>query len=179
MMAVSGADPARWYKQPMVWLVIAIPLSSVIMGVVLITLSLTTDDGLVVDDYYKSGLEINRSLARDRTAAVLGLGADIQFRPDQNTIEVVLSANSGFQPPPQLRLGLYHATRRGFDQQTDLRLATDGVYTGRIAEMVAGRWHVQLATDDWRLIGSAKLPGEKAVRLASDAELVTEVERPH
>ena len=40
-------DKNEWYQQPMVWLVIAIPLSAVIVGSIMLTLAVTTFDGLV------------------------------------------------------------------------------------------------------------------------------------
>ena len=61
----------HWYNFPLVWMMISIPFSAVIMGVVMIWLAVDTNDGLVVDDYYKQGLEINGLISRDKKAAEL------------------------------------------------------------------------------------------------------------
>ncbi len=62
----------KWYRLPIMWLVIAIPLAAVIVGSILLTISIQTFDGLVEDDYYKKGKEIDRVLKRDM-AALSGL----------------------------------------------------------------------------------------------------------
>ena len=63
MTAMSIKMPTKpWYKEPWPWVLIAIPFSAVIMGVVLITLALESEDGLVVDDYYWKGKQINQVL---------------------------------------------------------------------------------------------------------------------
>ena len=68
-----NAQILPWYKYKLVWMIIAIPAASVIAGINMIYLAVNTDDGLVVDDYYKEGMAINQSLQRDKTAAELGL----------------------------------------------------------------------------------------------------------
>ena len=40
MMDTSETEPRNWKREPMVWLLIGIPLSAVIMGVVMITLAI-------------------------------------------------------------------------------------------------------------------------------------------
>ena len=51
-----------WFREPWVWLLIALPASAVLGGMVTIWIAVDSDDGLVVDDYYKRGLEINKKL---------------------------------------------------------------------------------------------------------------------
>ena len=65
---------SNWKQEPLVWLLIAIPAAAVIMGIVMLTLAIKSYSGLVIDDYYKHGKQINRVLARDRFAHELGLG---------------------------------------------------------------------------------------------------------
>ena len=64
-----------WYRQFWPWFLIAIPLFAVITGLFTVVIATVTSDGLVVDDYYKRGLSINRVLARDQQAAELGIKA--------------------------------------------------------------------------------------------------------
>ena len=59
MMVINMADTKRWYAEPWVWLLIALPMTAVIGGMITIYLAVTTSDGLVVDDYYKRGKAIN------------------------------------------------------------------------------------------------------------------------
>ena len=70
--------PTRaWYREPLVWLLISFPLTAVIAGFFTLYLAIISKDGLVVDDYYQRGKEINMSLARDRAAARHGLHASV------------------------------------------------------------------------------------------------------
>ena len=54
-MAVTQSTAGSWKREPLVWMLIAIPFSAVVMGVVMITLAIQSSSGLVVDDYYKKG----------------------------------------------------------------------------------------------------------------------------
>jgi uncharacterized membrane protein YeaQ/YmgE (transglycosylase-associated protein family) len=39
----------RWYREPIMWLVVAFPLTSVIVGFVSLALAIRSDDGMVED----------------------------------------------------------------------------------------------------------------------------------
>ncbi len=86
-MTISQSIPDNWKREPLVWMLIAIPFSAVIMGVVMITLAIQSWSGLVVDDYYKKGKQINRVLARDKFAYELGLAAGFKIEND-GSIEI-------------------------------------------------------------------------------------------
>jgi len=108
-----------WHSYPLVWMMIAIPFSAVIMGVVMIWLAVDTDDGLVADDYYKQGLEINRVLSRDKKAAELGLSAIIEFDNSARIIRMQFDKGSLETFPNSLPLRLQHATRENSDITVD------------------------------------------------------------
>ena len=78
----APSETGSWKQEPLVWLLIGIPLSAVIMGMILLTLAIQSYSGLVVDDYYKKGKQINRVIARDKFAYELGLAADLRFAED-------------------------------------------------------------------------------------------------
>lgn len=156
-------------REPLVWLVVLIPLSAVLMGVVTIVLSIASFDGLVADDYYRRGLEINRTLARDDAAANLALSARLELDPALGTIALELAGNEHFAPPPALDLRLFHATRSGFDRHVVLRASgASRHYRGDGLALAPGHWYVQLDADEWRLTGSLDAPRERRVlRLAA------------
>jgi hypothetical protein len=54
---------APWWKFPLVWMVIAGPAIVVVAGFVTLWLALRAPDPLVAGDYYRQGLEINKTLA--------------------------------------------------------------------------------------------------------------------
>ncbi len=119
-----------WYSFPLVWMMIAIPFSAVIMGVVMIWLAVDTDDGLVADDYYKQGLEINRVLSRDKKAAELGLSAIIQFENSEKVIKVQFDKGLLESFPQRLQLHLLHATRENSDVSISLEHGMADQYIG-------------------------------------------------
>jgi hypothetical protein len=156
-----------WYREPFVWMVVAIPAASVVMGVVLLTLSISSYDGLVVDDYYKRGLEINREIRRDAAAASLGLRAGIAVDPRRRRVEATLSSQRApAESPQRLELRLLHPTRSGFDQLITLERVENGRYAGPIGALEPGKWHLHLETPEWRLLGRMPVPGTGLTDLA-------------
>lgn len=153
-----------WYREPFMWMVVLVPLSSVLAGILMIYLAISSFDGMVVDDYYKYGKEINRNLARDQTAARFGLSAELEYKADK--VHVRLSTKTNLPLPDSLRLGFYHATRAGQDQVINLVRTPEGVYFGLARPFAPGRWNVQLETESWRLMGSMTTPAEQASKLA-------------
>ena len=67
-MAHPGDDARPWFRQLWPWLVMAPPLASVAAGVAMLTLAISSDDGLVTPDYYRQGIEINQRLTREQAA---------------------------------------------------------------------------------------------------------------
>ncbi len=146
-----------WHKYPLVWMMLSIPFSAVIMGVVMLWLAIDTDDGLVADDYYRQGMEINRVISRDKKAAELGLSADIDF--DTSTRIVRLTFNKGLLEsfPKTLPLALQHATRENSDISVLLEHGIGNQYIGQVSKPVSeGIWYFQIADkkdkgSGWRL----------------------------
>jgi hypothetical protein len=155
----------RWYRVPMVWLLIAFPLAAVIGGVITAMLAINTDDGLVVDDYYRQGKEINRTIARDQAAAALGFTARLALDPATAVVRVKLSSTRGTALPEGLDLKLWHATRSGLDRAVMLARTPAGDYQGGVAALAPGRWNLELSAGDWRLLGSLHAPADRAADL--------------
>lgn len=53
-----------WWKYGYVWLVIAGPALVVVASFITIYLAISRPDPLVAEDYYRKGIEINKSLGR-------------------------------------------------------------------------------------------------------------------
>ena len=155
-------DQHHWYREPYVWLLIAIPLSSVLVGMTMLVLATRSDDGLVADDYYRRGLQINQDLARDRIAGQLGLNARLSF--DSGTLRLQLhAADPSFQFPAQLRLRFSHATRKGRDVQLVLNARAEAAYDAPAPKLSAGRWYLEVAAADWRLTSALSVPTTRAM----------------
>lgn len=163
-------QPAQsWKSQPYVWMLILIPFSAVIMGVIMITLAIESDTGLVVDDYYKKGKQINQVIARDQAAATLALNAGIRFDAGSAEVHVNLKAKSALTDEETITLGFYHATKPGMDQSLTLRRIGSNHYVAQFKPMDLGRWKVQLSTETWRLTGSLHRPGGNKLQLTAMA----------
>lgn len=162
----QGVDNVAWYRQPLVLMLIALPALVVVASFVTLYLALRSDDGLVEDDYYQRGKEINRVLDRDRAAQAYGLHARLVMEPARHRIAVRLDTATKLSPVPQrLTLKLLYATRAGLDRTVSLVREADGEYDGVLPMLAQGHWYVQLAAADWRLTGGLRVPGGDTVEL--------------
>jgi len=151
-MKPAGAQTQPWYREPWPWILMSGPAIVVVAGLATAWLAVRSDDGLVVDDYYKQGLAINRTLGRSEMAERLGISARLTLADGQVRVRVV-SARDG-----AMSLKLVHPTRAGMDQSVKLDKVGPGIYAGRVQPLRAGRWHVVLEQSDWRLAGDWTLP---------------------
>lgn len=163
-MTTRQSTPGDWKREPLVWLLIAIPFSAVIMGIVMITLAIQSWSGLVVDDYYKKGKQINRVLARDKFAYELGLAAAFKIETD-GSIEIRFDPEVQFIPGDKIVLELVHATMPGLDQRFIVQKRDTHLLRGEISLSGSGRWNLFLQTGDWRLTGSLQYPQQATAEL--------------
>ena len=152
-----------WYREPWPWILMAAPATAVVAGLITFWLAVRSEDGLVIDDYYKEGLAINETLGRAETAARLGLTAELRLERDRVHVRL---AGAG-QGAPTLRFA--HPTRSGMDQRVKLTPVGPGTFEARIGQLEAGRWHVVLEQKDWRLAGDWVLPGTGSLTLSAVA----------
>lgn len=160
------ADPEsrNWKQEPLVWLLIAIPATAIVMGLIMLTLAIESYSGLVVDDYYQKGKQINRVLARDRLAWELGLAAELSLG-DDGEIELRFAPGVGYVPGERIELSLVHATRPGLDQNILLDRVEGHLLVAQLALPGPGRWNLYLQTPDWRLTGSLRYPQQTRAEL--------------
>lgn len=60
--APTSLQTSPWWKHGYVWLVIAGPAIVVIASMVTVWLTVHSPDPVVADDYYRQGIEINKTL---------------------------------------------------------------------------------------------------------------------
>lgn len=69
-MSQSNPDSsAPWWKFGHVWLVLSGPAVVVVAGFVTLYIAVTRPDPVVTEDYYRKGIEINKTLETDASLA--------------------------------------------------------------------------------------------------------------
>ncbi len=156
MIKPTPTTSQPWYRHPFVWLLIALPASAVIGGFITLWIAARTDDGLVSDDYYKRGNEINKDLHRDHAAATMGLNAQVMLGEDRRTLRVI------FDKPltDAMQVRLMHPTRAGFDQSAELVAQGPQIRIATLPRALENpNWFIEIADSagKWRLRGEWKL----------------------
>jgi hypothetical protein len=59
-------DTKPWWQYGHVWLIIAGPAAVVVAGFVTLFIAIRSPDPVIAEDYYKRGLEINKTLAAEK-----------------------------------------------------------------------------------------------------------------
>ena len=167
-MTDRGPRSLPWYRHPMVWMIVAIPASAVLMGVVMLVLASATWDGLVADDYYERGMQIGRSLARDAEAARRGVGASLAM-PAPGLVQVRLNGAAGPNDGEPLGLRFARAAREGADVTVRLDPGPDDTWTGHLPALPAGKWYVELGNEAWRLTAPVRMPMSASAKLVMEA----------
>jgi len=169
---IPATDTRPWYRQFWPWFLIGILVWAVITGLTTVYIAFSTFDGVVVDDYYKQGLMINRVLERDRQARALNLEAVVSMDLSAHRVRVRLLADKAPEVVPELHLQLLHPTRGNLDLSVVLEGDGRGDYTAPLPEgLVAAHWHVILepGNREWRLHGRIELPREMGTVLRPQA----------
>ncbi len=139
--------PRPWYRQAWPWFLIALPASAVFGGIATLILAVESPHALVVDDYYKEGLAINRQLHRQDVARAIMLTGLLRSDGRQLSLEL---ASSTPLDDNSVTLQFIHATRARLDQEVVLQRRSDGRYYAALPELAAGAWNLRLQSRDGR-----------------------------
>ena len=146
-------SPRAAWREPMVWLVFAIPAASVVAAFALLAAAARSSgtDDLVADKVQRTAQTQVADLGPDANARSLGLVAAVHVVGD--TIEVLPVAGT-FDRAGRLTLALHHPSRADSDRSLVLRPTTAG-WQGTLKLDRAHDWNVQLTPADgrWRLQG--------------------------
>ena len=149
--SLPGGDSAPWYRQFWPWFLIALPGSVVVAALYTVYIAYSGADDLVIDDYYKNGLAINRQLEKEQRSLELGISARLNFSTDHVTAYV-----TGPVDAASLSLLLSHPLEADRDFPVDLARIAPGIYQAVLPAPIAPRWHWSLRLDEpdgWRLNG--------------------------
>jgi hypothetical protein len=141
-----------WYREPWPWILMSGPAIVVAAGFYTVYLAVVGADPLVVDNYYKEGLAINRVLARDHLALQRGYRAVVMLNGKRTLVRVQLT---GAELPVELRLHFIHPTKADLDRQVGAKPIQPGLYEASVQLADAVRWDVELgdSQQQWRLTG--------------------------
>jgi hypothetical protein len=151
---LPGGDTQPWFRQFWPWFLIALPASVVVAALATAYIANRDADDLVVQDYYKDGLAINRQLEKEERAAQLGISATLQFSADSVRVKV-----AGPVTDAELQLLLSHPMEADRDFTVTLARVSPAVYSGTLAQEIAPHWHWRLEPpreSGWRLDGSVQ-----------------------
>lgn len=151
-----------WYREPWPWILMAGPVLAVVAGFYTFYLAAVGADPLVVDNYYKEGLAINRVLARDRMASQGQYRAVVLLNEERTLVRVQLT---GAELPSELHLHFIHPVRSELDRQVVARSIQPGWYEASAQLADAVRWGLELgdAQQRWRLTGEWRPPASQLV----------------
>lgn len=156
------------WREPMVWLVAALPIASVIAGVSLLVIAVRSGGADTVADPVQRTAQIQVSdLAPDERAQQLRLTAIV--RVGTGLVEV-LPVTGDFDHGAPLRIALHHPTLASADRELLLQ-PTELGWRGGIDLDTTHDWNLQVSAGDgrWRLRG--RLPkGQLAAHLKPAVE---------
>ena len=140
-----------WHRQFWPWFLIVLPGTAVVASLITLVIANRYSDDLVVDDYYREGLAINKELRQQKDAETRALSA--RFTQEGRQLRVRLQ---GDVDRPQLRLLLSHPMDSAKDLAVPLQQVSATNYGVRLPEPLKGRWHWRIdegAGSAWRLSG--------------------------
>ncbi len=164
-------DQKPWYRHFWPWFIIALPTVVVVACFITLYIAIRHGDSLVVDEYYKEGLAINRRLGQDRMADQLDLRVDVVF--DLEAGEVAADFSGETMAQRQVSLRLLHPFDADRDQVLTLERVAPGRYRSDLVQRPAHRYYLRLSggagsegsSPAWRLTGEMDFSRERRIRL--------------
>jgi hypothetical protein len=165
-IAEAQAPESPWYKQLWPWILIGLPVSSMIFCTFFIYYAVTTKDTLVSDHYYKDGLAINEELGLEKEASTLGITASLSIQEGQPiVVKLNYEKPNGAKILSYLNLKVSHATLASKDFAAKLLPEASGAFSSLKSYSITGHWFIEITPPDnsWRLKDEITLPSSKPI----------------
>ncbi len=146
-----------WYRQPWMWLVVGLPLLSVIASLTMVVIAVKNRDDLVRDDWYRAGRAINQNMQADMMARDMNLAGELVLAPASLQVDITLTQTAALSSatsaastqPASLQLTLVHSTVAHEDMTTILmrnnHIGTDkNTWHGTLPHLPLGKYHIML-----------------------------------
>jgi hypothetical protein len=137
-----------WHAEPWPWLLMAGPALVAVALLATGWLAISSDDGLVAQDYYKRGLLINQTLKRGGAEDRIERGAIVRVATNG---EARVRLHGVAKSPAWLRLTVARANEHADGFVIELASANAEEWAGTLPRLRPGRWIVTLDSDAWRL----------------------------
>jgi len=157
-------DDRPWYRYPLLWLAILLPASSVIAGLTTLYIAVINADAPVVDEWYKEGRGINRSVEQEQIATRLGIG--LVMSQVGAGVQARLTSDAGIPVPDVITVALRHPTLKEKDVLLTFHHQGNGVFRSDGILPSSGRYIATASTPEghWRLYQSGSIE-DGSVRL--------------
>lgn len=160
-MNAIAAKP--WHREPMMWLVVGIPLASVVAGIAMITIASRASVDNVAEPFRRIGKAQTVEMSRDHRAMQLGTSAALSVGANGRDLVVTLERAEA----AVLELKLVHPIEQRFDVDLKLVAVAPGRFAGTLAQPLApARWDLELGDigHTWRIVGQLEA-GRDGARL--------------
>ena len=133
-------------------LLIAIPFAAVLFGIFMITTTLYYPDDLIIDNYYKDGMAINKFLVQDELAQQMDVKVSLVSQ-SENYLELRV----GNVEDSAILMNLFHVTSQADDISMILVPEEDYLYSVKSKSLKIlgkkGIWYIELIGTDkpWRV----------------------------
>jgi len=160
----ASSQPSALRANPVLWLVIALPLLAVVASFGSLAVAVTRGDRELPTSYHWEGNALDRDDAARAAAAALGLHATLRVDAASQRCLVSLQGAA----PPALRLDLTHPTDQAADRHLLLQRAGD-LYSAPCAGLSAAHWWLQLADPQGKWLLRARVDPSAAAPATAGA----------
>jgi hypothetical protein len=153
-----------WYKQIWPWILISLPVFSVLKAVHTVYIMNQQSPDLVMDDYYAEGKAINQNLAKYREAASRNLHGSILLAGNK----AVIRFDANVLLDEHIQLDFAHNTLAAKDFKVQAERSGEAMYIAELPATLSGKWNLIVHDDknDWKLRASLSLPATAEIKLS-------------
>lgn len=147
-------NSTAWYKNRWAWFVISFPLLTIVAGVLTYLIAAKSPHTLVKDDYFKQGLAINQSLAKQAFAKKYAIKATINIEQESQLLLLRLNHLDSLPASAiseELLLIFSHPTLSKYDRTISFSQLSENEYVAKLPEIPQAHWYVRLKnkTEQW------------------------------
>lgn len=153
-----------WYKQLWPWILIAIPVATVLKAIHSVYIMNQSRPDLVVDDYYKQGRAINLNLAKYREAKLRNLQSHILLAGNK----AIIRFENNTVLEQDLTINFYHNIFAANDFSVTAKRSGENLFVAELPMTPTGKWNLVVfdASKEWKLRSTVMLPQTAEFKLS-------------